>query len=130
MPNINDAFPSRFLHAHDLKGKTPTVTIDRVEFEQVRNRTGGTDTKPIVYFRGKDKGLLLNKTNARSITQLARTAVTEQWAGVAIAIYPTTDTFGKETHDVIRIKAPTAAPRLHPALVSELEIDLADGGRR
>jgi alanyl-tRNA synthetase len=62
--NINDAFPSTFLKAYDLQGKTPTVTIDRVEFQQVRSgRTGTTDTKPIVYFTGKGKGLLLNKTN-------------------------------------------------------------------
>lgn len=129
MPNINDAFPSKFLKAHELKGKTPTVTIDRVEFEQVRSRTGKIDTKPVVYFRGKEKAMLFNKTNARSVTQIAKSAITEDWTGVAIVLYATTDTFGTERHDVIRIKAPTAASR-PGVLVSELEIDLADGGRR
>jgi hypothetical protein len=127
--NINDAYPSRFLHAHELQGKSPTVTIARVDFEQVRSRTGGTETKPVVYFRGKTKGLLLNKTNARSITQIARTAVTEQWPGVAIALYATTDTFGKEVHDVIRIQAPAnGKPRVSSphVLDTELDVDLAD----
>ena len=137
MPNINDAFPSTFLKAYDLKGKTPTVTIDRVEFQQVRGgRTGAVETKPIVYFTGKGKGLLLNKTNARAILAIARTPITEDWRGVAITLYATVDTFGKEQHDVIRIKAPAAVaapmparrPAAGPAILTDaLEIDLADG---
>ena len=134
--NINDCFPSTFLKAYDLQGKTPTVTIDRVEFQQVRSgRTGTTETKPIVYFTGKGKGLLLNKTNARAILAIARTPITEDWRGVAITLYATVDTFGKEQHDVIRIKAPAAvaAPARRPTvaapaiLTDDLEIDLADG---
>lgn len=134
--NINDCFPSTFLKAYDLKGKTPTVTIDRVEFQQVRGgRTGTVETKPIVYFTGKGKGLLLNKTNARAIMAIAKTAVTEEWRGVAVTLFATVDTFGKEQHDVIRIKAPAAAapPARRPTsaipaiLTDELEIDLADG---
>jgi hypothetical protein len=135
MPNIYACFPSKFLKAHELQGKTPTVTIDHVAFEQLRTRTGsGTETKAVLYFRGKEKGLLLNKTNARTVQQLARSPLTEDWAGLAITLYATTATFGLETHDVIRIKAPviTAAPRptVPPVVTDELEIDLADGGRR
>jgi hypothetical protein len=75
--NINDYFPSRYLKAHDLKGKTPTVTIARVTFDQVRGgRTGSVETKAILHFAGKDKGLLLNKTNARAIIAIAGTAIT------------------------------------------------------
>jgi hypothetical protein len=105
MPNINDIFPSRYLKAHELKGHTPTVTIDRVALEQVRGKLK-TETKAVVYFRGKTKGLLLNKTNAQSIAQIAGSAVTEQWVGRAIALFATTATFGKETHEVIRVQAP------------------------
>lgn len=110
MPNINDLFPSTFLKAYDLKGKTPTVTIDRVEFQQVRGgRTGTVETKPIVYFAGKGKGLLLNKTNARTIIQITGSAITEDWRGAVLTLFATVDTFGKEKHDVIRIKAPAPA---------------------
>lgn len=136
MPNINDLFPSKFLKAHELQGKTPTVTIARVELAQVRGRTK-VDTKAVVYFRGKAKGLLLNKTNAQSITQIAQSAVTEQWTGVAITLYATTATFGTETHAVIRVKAPAPVqtrvnpqPRIiapPPSVFTDaLEIDLAD----
>jgi hypothetical protein len=137
--NINDAFPSTFLKAYDLKGASPTVTIDRVEFQQVRaGRTGTVETKPIVYFSGKGKGLLLNRTNARAILAIAGTAITEDWRGVRITLYPTVDTFGKEQHDVIRIKAPAAAAApvrrptvAGPAILTDaLEIDRADGNGR
>jgi hypothetical protein len=110
VPNINDLFPSTFLKAYDLKGKTPTVTIDRVEFQQVRGgRTGTVETKPIVYFAGKGKGLLLNKTNARTIIQITGSAITEDWRGAVLTLFATVDTFGKEKHDVIRIKAPAVS---------------------
>jgi hypothetical protein len=133
--NINDYFPSRYLKAHDLKGKTPTVTIARVTFDQVRGgRTGSVETKAILHFAGKDKGLLLNKTNARAIIAIAGTAITEQWTGVTVTLFATIDTFGKEQHDVIRIKAPAAVPARREAgpaiLVDALEIDLADGQGR
>lgn len=106
--NINEAFPSKYLKAHELKDQTPTVTIDRVVLEQVRGRKG-IDTKPVVYFRGEAKGMLLNKTMAQSVTQIARSPMTETWAGVAITLYATTALFGTDTHEVIRIKAPAAA---------------------
>jgi hypothetical protein len=143
MANINDLFPSKFLKAHELQGHTPTVTIERVGVEQVRNRIK-TDTKAVLYFTGKSKGMLLNKTNAQTVTEIAGSPLTERWAGVAITLYATTATFDKTTHDVIRIKAPITAtsprPRvsdvadtrrpLPPIFTDELEIDLQDGGRR
>ena len=126
MPNIHELFPSKFLKAHDLQGKTPTVTIDRVGVEQVRGKVK-VDTKPVLYFRGHTKGMLINKTNAQSVATIARSPLTEAWAGVAITLYATTATFGTETHDVIRIKAPTVRVVRPGVLVSELEIDLQDG---
>jgi hypothetical protein len=141
MPNINDIFPSKYLKAHELKGTSPTVTIERVGVEQVRSRVK-VDTKPVLYFRGKTKGLLLNKTMAQSVTQIAGSALTERWPGVAITLYATTAAFDKDVHDVIRIKAPVQAgitsthiperkpPTLPRVFTDELEIDLQDGGRR
>lgn len=138
MPNINDIFPSKYLKAHELKGASPTVTIERVGVEQVRNRVK-TDTKPVLYFRGKTKGLLLNKTMAQSVTEIAQSALTEAWPGVAITLYATTATFDKAVHEVIRIKAPAIVtpprpivtpPRLPRVFTDELEIDLYDGARR
>lgn len=132
MPNINDVYPSKFLKAHDLKGATPTVTIERVAVEQVRSRTR-VDTKAVLYFKGKAKAMLCNKTNAQTVAQIARSPLTEQWVGVAITLYATTALFGTDRHDVIRIKAPAATARAEatarPSIFTdELDIDLQDAG--
>ena len=79
MPNVAEYFPSTYLKASDLKGASPTVTIERVEYEAVGRQK---DMKPIVYFAGKEKGLVLNKTNCNKIVEIAQSPVTEDWPGV------------------------------------------------
>lgn len=105
MPNINDVFPSKFLKAHELNGAQPIVTIERVEFEPVgRDR----EMKAVVYFAGKSKGVVLNKTNATKIIEISGSSITEEWPGTRVRLYTTEATFGGETYDVVRIKAPGA----------------------
>jgi len=101
MPNINDSFPSNYLKASDLGGHTVVVTIDRVEFEPVGRER---EMKAVLYFVGKTKGVVLNKTNARKITEIAGSALTEDWQGHALALYPTETEFAGETVECIRVK--------------------------
>jgi hypothetical protein len=101
--NINQAFPSKFLKASDLNDQTITVKISDVKVEQVGQNQ---DTKPVAYFEGKKKGLVLNKTNSRKIAQIAGSPETEDWVGVEVAIYPTETEFGGESVECIRVKAP------------------------
>ena len=108
--DINSAFPSKYLKAGDLKGTEPTVTIDRVEFEPVGR---DKEMKAVLYFRGKDKGLVLNKTNANKITQLTGSGITEEWDGFKIRLFATETTFAGDTVDCIRIK-PAVAPKPAP----------------
>ena len=102
MPNIQDAFPSAFIKANDLQGRTVIVTIDHVTFEPVGREK---EMKAVLYFKGKEKGLVLNKTNANKIMQLTSSPVTEEWSGFQIALYPTETQFGGETVDCVRVKA-------------------------
>jgi hypothetical protein len=122
--NIDSAYPSQFLKASDLGDKSPVVTIDRIEVEPV-GRT--KEMKPIVYFQGKDKGLVLNKTNARKIAELTGSKDTDDWTGCQIRIYATETSFEGDMVECIRIKAagtptkPVAKPKPEP--VEELEED-------
>lgn len=102
MGNINDAFPSNYLKASDLKGAEPVVTIDHVAFEPVGRQR---EMKAVLYFAGKDKGLVLNKTNATKITQITGSPETDDWAGMRIKLYPTETEFAGESVECIRIKA-------------------------
>jgi hypothetical protein len=120
MPNIiNEAFPSTYLKASDLQGREIAVTIERVEFEAVGRER---EQKAIVYFVGKTKGVVLNKTNAKKIVEIAGSALTEDWYGTTIILFPTETEFGGETVDCIRVKAPARAAtmvrRPAPAIVA------------
>jgi hypothetical protein len=105
MPNINEAFPSNYLKASDLKGRSVVVTIDRVEFEAVGQ---SREMKPVLYFVGKEKGMVLNKTNANKIMQLLETPVTEEWHQGRILLYPTETQFQGDMVDCVRVKAAPA----------------------
>lgn len=122
MPNINDAFPSNYLKASDLQGRDIVVTIDRVAFEAVGREK---EMKAVIYFQGKQKGIVLNKTNAKKIIEITGSAITEEWAGCQIKIYPTETEFGGETVDCIRVKPVgksamkmTPAPKAKPVAVA------------
>ncbi len=114
MPNINEAFPSQYLKAADLQGREVTVTIVKVGFEAVGRER---EMKAILYFAGKTKGVVLNRTNARKIVEIAGSALTEDWTGTQIKLFPTETEFGGETVDCIRVKAvgPSVMSRMTPA---------------
>jgi hypothetical protein len=110
--NIDSAFPSNYLKASDLGTGAPIVTIDRVEVEPVgRDR----EMKPVLYFRGKEKGVVLNKTNSNMIASLLRSRDTDDWAGCQVRLYATTTEFAGETVECIRIKAVGAQAQRQPA---------------
>lgn len=109
MPNINDAFPSNYIKASDLQGREVIVTIDRVDFEPVGREK---EMKAVVYFMNKTKGIVLNKTNAKKIIEISGSAITEEWRGTQIKLYPTETEYAGETVDCIRVK-PVGKPALH-----------------
>jgi hypothetical protein len=110
--NINSAFPSNYIKASDLNGAAVVVTIADVKVEGVGR---DKEVKPVVYFVGKQKGMVLNRTNSKKIADIAGSQDTEDWPGTKIAIYPTTTEFGGEEVECIRIKAPKAAEKPKPA---------------
>ena len=102
----------KYLKAADLKGVSVRVTIrDCVEEEVGRGRD--VETKPVVYFVGKDKGLVLNPTNGNSIAE-AYGYETADWSGRQIELYPTTTDYAGKIVDCIRIRIPPAQPEQAP----------------
>jgi hypothetical protein len=123
MSNINDAFPSNYLKASELGGQQPTVTIDRVEFETVGKEK---ELKPVVYFAGKDKGLVLNKTNAKNIAGLVGSYETDEWVGFRIRLYATHVEFNGETVETIRIKAAPPSGAVAAPVARQMAVDGED----
>lgn len=101
--NIDQAFPTKFIAAHDLQGADVRVVVSHVIVEEV----GQGDAKPIVYFQGKTKGLVLNKTNAHRIAEMYGVE-TDRWVGNPITLYPSETDFQGKTVPCIRIRLITA----------------------
>ena len=57
---MRQAFPSKYLKSADLAGKRIPVVIREVVFEEVAQNEAD---KPVLYFEGKERGMVLNKTN-------------------------------------------------------------------
>lgn len=102
---ISEAFPSEFLKAADLHDRQVSVVMDHVEIRDV-----GDATKPVLFFRGKSKGLVLNKVNSNNIA-LVYGDETDDWAGQELLIYPTMVDFQGRSVPAIRVKAPKVRPR-------------------
>lgn len=78
---IDEAFPSAYLNAGMLNGATPTLKIDRVEMHTFDPE----GEKPVLYFSGKDSGLVLNKTRAMACKALFG-ADTDSWKGQSVKL--------------------------------------------
>jgi len=101
---ISDAFPSSFLKCSDLQGRTVNVIVSDVTMEDL-----GDAKKPVVHFRGKDKGFVLNKTTSKVITQ-AYGDDTDDWIGKTIQLYPTETEFKGDMVECIRVRIPKGKP--------------------
>ena len=106
MPHWKSMTDREFIYAFDLNGKDVTVTISRVEAGSLTSAGGRKTKKPVAYFDGKEKGLALNATNAKTIASLFGN-YTEKWIGQAITLYPATTQMNGETVECIRVR-PTA----------------------
>lgn len=102
---ISAAFPGSYLKAQDLQGRTIPVTIADCRMEDL-----GGEEKPVLYFEGKERGLVLNKTNASFLVD-AYGDETSQWRGRPIELYPARVQFQGRMVDAIRVRVP--APPLH-----------------
>lgn len=101
--HVDLLFPSKYAKAIDLRGKSVPVTIDRIEPREELMMAGGRkDYKPVIYLRGKEKGWILNKTNARSIAKVYGPEVMG-WVGKTVVIFSTKVEARGEQVDAIRV---------------------------
>lgn len=121
-------FPSKYLCHADLAGADLTLTIGRLEKQELVMKGGGKKTKWIMAFRDHAKELVLNQTNAESIAHMYGIKA-EAWIGKRVTFFPTRAKFGKDMVDAIRVRehAPketqaAPAPATRPADWTEEEI--------
>jgi len=94
------------LKASDLPaGKQARVTIMDIEEVLFKGDDGKEQKKIRLSFVGKEKGLILNKTNAMTIGHVYGPD-TDSWKGKEIFLFSTKVTFGDGMVDAIRINMP------------------------
>lgn len=108
---IDLAFPSKYLKAADLQGKPVNVTMSHVREEQVSAKQSDP-LQPVLYFVGKAKGLVLNKTNARAIATLYGWE-SDDWQGHKVQLFEIMTDYQGQATPGIRVRMATgqqAAP--------------------
>lgn len=107
MPSINEAFPSKYLSAADLQGRPARVTINEVVMESI-GQGAQASNKPVLYFAGKQKGLVMNKTNARMIASQCGDEMND-WIGTEIELFAIWTEFQGQPVEAIRVRFPPRA---------------------
>ena len=102
---VSEAFPSKYLAAADLHDRNVTVIMGRVEMEEL-----GKEQKPVLYFKGKEKGLVLNKTNSTTIAA-AYGDETNDWQGQELILFPIMTEYQGKTVPAIRVRMPQPKDR-------------------
>lgn len=97
---MSEAFPSRYLKADDDIPEDGVILIVKdVDVEKV-----GDDNKPVMTFRGIEKRLVCNKTNAKVIAKLYGDD-TDEWCGQKVTLYATDVEFQGDVMRGIRVKS-------------------------
>lgn len=103
---LGDAFPSKYLKGKDIGENFVKVKIQGVELDDV---SGDGETKPVMYFEGKKKGLVLNKTNYTRLGQFfpdfEASTDSDDLIGKEVIIYTEPITFNNVTAPACRLKA-------------------------
>ena len=106
---IDSAFPSKYLRAADIgEGQSVSVVMSDVKIESITESGNPEDDKPVLYFEGKQKGLVLNKTNAATIA-VAFGNETNGWTRRSIEFFGSTTPFSGRIVPCIRVRAQAQA---------------------
>ncbi len=109
--NIDSAFPSRYLKAGDLGGKTVRLKITGMSIEAVGKEK---ENRPVLSFNGTEKTLVLNKTNANTITTLYGRE-TDNWIGKDIDLYAAQVEFQGQIGPALRVRGVANPPQAKTA---------------
>jgi hypothetical protein len=107
MANYDEVYGSggKHLKAEDLKDRTHKLTIVGVDIATFKE-----GKKLVLNFKGKEKGLVLNKTNAKIVAKYYGPDY-DKWGGNEIEIFPTETEFNGQLVPCIRVRVekPVAA---------------------
>lgn len=112
---VAELYPSPWLGPGDLAGRAVTVTIARVDIEDIRNpQTAEKEPRAVVTFERAQKRLILNKTQAHRLAEITGSEAFDAWAGARVILRPGLAPNRRET--IVIDPAPVAtAPPAQPS---------------
>lgn len=113
MPDFRKLLPSVHIAAGDLDDRDVVVKITKIVKAEEVGRS--KEPRPVIYFEGIPKGLVMNKVNGTRISKLYGND-TDNWIGKCITLYPTECEMGGETVPCVRVR--TTMPETAPTTAS------------
>jgi hypothetical protein len=103
-----EMFPSRFLKAADFPRPTD-LTIKNVFWEDMKDLNNADVSKPVLYFDGITKGMVLNKSNGDILFDLFGDS--DNWVGKKIGLIVIKMQVSGKLVDALRFEAVPATAR-------------------
>ena len=112
----SEAFPSKYLKAADIGSNTWRVTVDEIRREELLAPDGRRQTKPVLYFRRIEKGMVLNVTNSRVIEHVYGEEM-DDWVGKELVLYTREVEARGQMMNAIRVRIPQPGQSTAPSHV-------------
>ena len=107
--NINDLYPSKYIKSDDIGHQRITLQVAAIKLEEVAENEAA---KPVMYFHGKEKGMVVNKTNAMLCGHVWGPD-TDVWLNQWLELFTEAKMFNGKVVQGLSVapKLPTAAPQ-------------------
>ena len=112
-----DRHPTKYLKSEDAKARQIVATISHLEMEQVGQ---GKKEKPVLYFEGSVKPMVLNRTNDDVLDEAFGDS--DDWPGRKIKIYCVRTQYQGKSVDGLRVEPIIPKPALKDDLNDEISI--------
>jgi hypothetical protein len=105
MTDYSDFYGGRFLKTEDVQKPFKGV-VERVTGEKMQDGR----LRAVVYFEGREKGVVLNATRHKFIVGLAKSKDSTDWVGLTVGVR-TTDFGGKDVGCIVFEAPPKSAQK-------------------
>lgn len=106
-----DLYPSKYLKAKHLNGKSYVLTIESTSVEKVRQFDGSYAWKVILHLYETNKLFILNKTQCKAMVELTGSEQFDKWVGHRINLSPKQAPNGKPTIGISKASTLPAQPK-------------------
>jgi hypothetical protein len=107
-------------YCFNYAGEERTLTIKMARKETIKGSDGKKQECLVVHWAENEKPFIINATNAKAITKVAKTPYVERWVGIRITLYVAQISAFGEDVEALRVRPfPPAPPQNQPSITLE-----------